>query len=137
MVNRLWRHHFGKGLWQRRAIGVRGMAPTHPELLDYLATRFIERTVHQAMHREMMLGDISASQRGKPANQEVDASNDFLWRFSRQRLDAESCGTRCSYQPPVGIRSGGPHPFPNMGTWVYMQHDPFNAVYPSIGAAFI
>ena len=66
------------------------------------------------------------------ANQEVDAANDFLWRYSRHRLDAES------YRDTLLLTSGqlefgtpGPHPFPHMGTWQFMQHGPFSAVYES------
>ena len=66
------------------------------------------------------------------ANQEIDADNDFLWRFNRQRLDAESLrDSLLAISGELEPGPGGPHPFPNMGTWMFMQHDPFNAVYPS------
>jgi hypothetical protein len=85
------------------------------------------------MHREMMLSETyQLASAENPVNQEVDANNDFLWRFNRQRLDAESLrDARLMISRQLESGPGGPHPFPNMGTWVYMQHDPVNAVYPS------
>lgn len=57
MVNRIWLHHFGKGIVQTpNDFGKRGGAPTHPELLDYLAARFVERGWSiKKMHKMMML----------------------------------------------------------------------------------
>ena len=57
MVNRIWQHHFGRGLVATPSdFGKRGIAPTHPELLDYLARRFVESGWSiKTMHRELML----------------------------------------------------------------------------------
>ena len=135
MVNRLWQHHFGKGLAHSPSdFGKRGNPPTHPELLDYLATRFVQSGWSiKAMHRLLMLSETyQQASTENPANQEIDAANDFLWRYSRRRLDAES------YRDTLLMTSGqlefgppGPHPFPHMGTWQFMQHGPFSAVYES------
>ena len=135
MVNRLWQHHFGKGLAHSPSdFGKRGNPPTHPELLDYLATRFVHSGWSiKAMHRLLMLSETyQQASTENPANQEIDAANDFLWRYSRRRLDAES------YRDTLLMTSGqlefgppGPHPFPHMGTWQFMQHGPFSAVYES------
>jgi len=66
------------------------------------------------------------------ANENIDANNNFLWRFNRQRLDAESLrDSLLSISGELEPGPGGPHPFPHMGTWMFMQHGPFNAVYPS------
>ncbi|OUT56184.1 MAG: hypothetical protein CBB71_18445 [Rhodopirellula sp. TMED11] len=93
MVNRIWQHHFGRGIVGTPSnFGNLGEAPTHPALLDYLASRFIENgwSVKQ-LHREIML---SATYRlaadSNATNREVDAGNRFLWRANRRRLDVEA-----------------------------------------------
>src|SRR5439155_2154426 len=60
MVNRIWQYHFGKGLVQTpNDFGSRGKAPTHPELLDYLASRFVEGGWSvKKMHRMIMLSRV-------------------------------------------------------------------------------
>ncbi len=70
MVNRLWQYHFGKGLVQTpNDFGSRGKSPTHPELLDYLATRFIEGGWSvKKMHRLLMLShayQLGSSEEGR------------------------------------------------------------------------
>ena len=93
MVNRIWMHHFGRGIVATPSnFGRVGERPSHPELLEYLAARFIDSNWSiKEMHREMML---SATYRLGPysseANSKVDAANRLLWRASRRRLDAEA-----------------------------------------------
>lgn len=92
-VNRIWQHHFGEGLVRTSTnFGQRGERPTHPELLDYLAARFIESGWStKAMHRLMVLS--SAYQQGsEPAvmTRTADPENFLLGRMNRMRLDAES-----------------------------------------------
>ncbi|MFO0864510.1 MAG: DUF1553 domain-containing protein [Gemmataceae bacterium] len=92
-VNRLWLHHFGRGLVTTPSnFGTLGDRPTHPELLDWLASRFMESGWSvKAMHREIML---SATYRLAAANDEknfgVDGDNRFYWRTNRRRLEVES-----------------------------------------------
>jgi hypothetical protein len=135
MVNRIWQHHFGKGIVATpNDFGKRGTPPTHPELLDYLANQFVESGWSiKAMHRAIMLSETYQQATAEnAANQEIDANNDFLWRFNRQRLDAEALrDSLLTISGELEPGTSGPHPFPNMGTWLFMQHDPFNAVYPS------
>src|SRR5262249_12992595 len=88
MVNRLWQHHFGKGIVQTpNDFGARGKAPTHAELLDYMATRFVESGWSiKAMHRLMMLSQAyQMSSADDPKNAAMDANNDGLWKFNRRR----------------------------------------------------
>lgn len=92
MVNRIWQGHFGLGLVSTpNDFGHNGVKPSHPELLDWLASRFIESgwSIKQ-MHRLIVL---SATYRQastiEPAAMEKDADDRLLWRFPSRRLDAE------------------------------------------------
>ena len=92
-VNRIWQHHFGEGIVRTSTnFGKRGEHPTHPDLLDFLATRFVESGWSiKAMHRLMMLS--SVYQQGSRASNETlisDPENVLLSRMKRTRLDAES-----------------------------------------------
>ncbi len=92
-VNRVWQHHFGRGLVGTPSnFGLLGERPTHPELLDYLARRFIESGWSiKGLHREIML---SATYRlastWQAAADERDPDNRWLWRMNRRRLDVEA-----------------------------------------------
>ena len=94
MVNRLWQWHFGAGLVATpNDFGKMGSAPTHPELLDWLAHEFVRRgwSVKQ-MHRTIMLTAAyqAASVYASPENNKRDADNRYLWRMNRRRLEAEA-----------------------------------------------
>jgi hypothetical protein len=92
-VNRIWQHHFGEGLVKTVSnFGLMGDRPSHPELLDYLASEFMANNWSiKQLHRTIMLSStyqLSTAFNDK-AN-EQDPSNRLLWRANRQRLDAES-----------------------------------------------
>jgi hypothetical protein len=92
MVNRLWQHHFGRGLVATPSnFGLLGERPSHPELLDYLAIRFVENGWSmKAMHREMMLSAAyQMSSRHDEKNGARDPDNRRWWRMPRVRLDVE------------------------------------------------
>jgi cytochrome c553 len=93
MVNRLWQHHFGKGLVGTPSnFGKLGQRPTHPELLDHLASKFIASGWSvKAMHREIMLSATYqlSCDRDERAMQ-VDGGDQLLWRMNRRRLDVEA-----------------------------------------------
>jgi hypothetical protein len=133
MVNRVWQYHFGKGLVPTASnFGALGQPPTHPELLDYLAARFVEAEWSvKAMHRVVMLSRAyQLSSRDDEANAKIDVNNDYLWRFDRRRLDAESIrDTLLAVGGNLDRAPGGAHPFPAMNAWNYTQHNPFKAVY--------
>jgi hypothetical protein len=93
MVNRIWQHHFGQGLVRTPSnFGQLGDRPSHPELLDYLARRFVEsKWSVKALHREMMLS--AAYQLGTQYSEKAaatDPENRLLWRANRRRLDIEA-----------------------------------------------
>jgi hypothetical protein len=135
MVNRIWQYHFGKGLVQTPSdFGTQGRRPTHPELLDFLARRFVEGGWSvKAMHRLLMLSrTYQTASRDDEANAGIDVANDYLWRFNRRRLDAESIrDTLLAVSGTLDRSPGGPHPFPHSTAWDYTQHKPFKAVYDS------
>ncbi len=93
IVNRVWQHHFGQGLVRTPSnFGLQGDTPSHPELLDYLATRFMrEGWSLKKLHREIMLSAAYAlGTQAVSKNLEIDPENRLLWRYSRHRLDAEA-----------------------------------------------
>lgn len=92
MVNRIWKQHFGTGLVQTPSnFGQLGEKPSHPELLDYLAARFIEEKWSiKALHREIMNSAVyQLAAASDPAAFEADPDNRLYWRANRRRLDIE------------------------------------------------
>ena len=106
IVNRIWQMHFGQGLVRTPSnFGVLGERPTHPELLDYLAARFIASGWSiKALHREILLSATyqqSSNDQGPSTNDQlnpkskiqisksIDPDNRLLWHFPRRRLEAE------------------------------------------------
>jgi mono/diheme cytochrome c family protein len=93
IVNRVWHYHFGRGLVETpNDFGRMGAAPTHPELLDWLAAEFLAHGQSlKWLHRQIV---VSAVYRQSSAHNEAaalaDAGNQYLWRMNRQRLEAES-----------------------------------------------
>jgi hypothetical protein len=135
MVNRIWQHHFGRGIVATPSnFGLRGEPPTHPELLDWLADRFVASGWSvKAVHREIVLSSTyQLSSALDPAGQAIDPANRWLWRFSPRRLDAESIrDAMLAVSGELDERAGGTHPFPPIDAWHWTQHDPFKEVYPT------
>jgi hypothetical protein len=93
LVNRLWQHHFGTGLVATSDnFGSRGELPSHPELLDFLAARFVAGGWSiKAMHRLIVLSSTyQMAGTPNPRTLQVDPNNRLLSRMPRRRLDAES-----------------------------------------------
>ncbi|WP_390173916.1 PSD1 and planctomycete cytochrome C domain-containing protein [Rhodopirellula islandica] len=93
MVNRMWRGHFGKGLVSTvDNFGLKGSPPSHPELLDWLAVRFVEEGWSiKAMHRMILLSQTyQRSSDFDAENAGLDPGNQWYWRFSLRRLEAEA-----------------------------------------------
>lgn len=93
MVNRIWQHHFGRGIVATASnFGQLGERPTHPDLLDYLASVFVETGWSvKEIHRQIMLSaTYQLSSDSHTQNMEIDADNQFLWKMNRRRLDVEA-----------------------------------------------
>ena len=92
IVNRLWHHHFGRGIVSTpNDFGLQGAEPTHPDLLEYLANRLIANNWKlKPLHREIMLS-ATYGQKSAPSAEfsAIDPNNRFLWRFAPRRLEAE------------------------------------------------
>jgi len=118
MVNRLWYYHFGRGIVATpNDFGAQGAAPTHPELLDWLATEFVQQHWSlKAMHRLMVLSNAyqlaSEGEKMFATNQTRDPDNRLFWRYNRRRLEAEELrDSMLSVAGNLNLRSGGPGVF--------------------------
>jgi hypothetical protein len=115
IVNRVWMHHFGYGLVRTPSdFGVRGDPPTHPELLDYLAVKFMQSGWSlKNLHRLVMTS--AAYRQGSGDNEaarNIDPENQLLWRWNRQRLEIESLrDSMLAASGRLDLRAGGV-PFP-------------------------
>ncbi|MGE3308737.1 MAG: DUF1549 and DUF1553 domain-containing protein [Limisphaerales bacterium] len=93
MVNRIWQGHFGTGLVETPSdFGKNGARPSHPELLDWLASEFMETGWSvKEVHRWIVLSaTYRQSDRIDPTAEAKDANARWLWRFPSRRLEAES-----------------------------------------------
>jgi hypothetical protein len=157
LVNRVWQYHFGQGLVKTpNDFGTRGQRPTHPELLDYLATEFIRGGWSiKALHRLIMTSAVYQQrsqysgisdpasvgsapddcpiipETTRPARITPDVGGtDYFSPFTRRRLGAEE--TRDAILRVSGTLDPSPgrgHPFPPPTGWGFSQHGPFSAVY--------
>ena len=93
IVNRVWHYHFGIGLVSTPSdFGKNGTRPTHPELLDWLATRFMENNWSlKWLHREIVSSHAYQQSSAPRADaMAIDADSRLLWRFPPRRLEAEA-----------------------------------------------
>lgn len=141
MVNRIWQHHFGRGIVASVGnFGKLGTPPTHPELLDWLATEFVERGWSiKAVHRLIMTS--TAYRQSSAVTEELvaaDPNNELLSRMPLRRLSAEELNDSLlavsgklslamyGRPDPVEVRADGlVTPQPKDGLWrrsVYVQH---------------
>jgi mono/diheme cytochrome c family protein len=115
MVNRIWQHHFGEGIVRTPSdFGKNGERPTHPELLDWLAVRFMESGWDiKAMHRLMLLSNTFQQAAENPFVKEKDTENRLLSRFARRRLEAEAIrDSILAASGRLNSEMGGPSVFP-------------------------
>ena len=135
MVNRIWQHHFGRGLVATPSnFGVRGASPTHPELLDWLANRFVGdgwriKSLHKLILTSKVWRLTSAS---NPDNELRDPENHSLWRHDRRRLEAEAIrDAMLKTSGRLDLTRPSTHPFPPISKWNYTQHSQFKDFYVS------
>lgn len=93
LVNRVWHYHFGTGIVATPSdFGANGVPPTHPELLDWLATQFVENGWSiKWLHRAIVLSNTyRQSSEPRADGLAADAGGRLLWRFPPRRLEAEA-----------------------------------------------
>jgi hypothetical protein len=114
IVNRVWLHHFGRGIVATPGnFGRSGSPPTHPELLDHLAIDFIEHGWSiKRLHRQIMTSTAYLQQSAAvddATGQTIDAENQLLWRMNLRRLEAEVLRDGLlAIGGNLSLRSGGP-----------------------------
>jgi hypothetical protein len=112
IVNRIWKEHFGTGIVNTPSnFGINGERPTHPELLDFLAQRFLAGGMSmKALHREIMLSatyQLSADH--DAAAFAKDGGNRLYWRANRRRMSAEQIrDSVLAVSGALDLRVGGP-----------------------------
>ena len=118
MVNRLWRHHFDKGLVRTPSdFGAMGDEPSHPELLDWLATELVARRWSlKSIHRLILTSaTYRQSSRSQAKGTGVDPENTLFWRQNRWRLDGEAIrDSLLAVSGRLNQAMGGPSVFPEL-----------------------
>ena len=119
MVNRIWQHHFGRALvGTPNDFGSMGERPTHPRLLDWLATEFVRQGWSiKAMHRLILTSHTyrQDSVTDSPANRNIDPENLYLWRTRPRRLEGEAIrDSILAVSGALDLQAGGPGVFPEV-----------------------
>ncbi|MEO1527532.1 MAG: PSD1 and planctomycete cytochrome C domain-containing protein [Planctomycetota bacterium] len=122
MVNRIWQYHFGRGLVRSgNNFGRLGTPPTHPELLDYLANRFVEEGWSiKAMHRLILSSrTYQMSSQANEAMLAADPENNLFWRFDPRRLSGEEVrDSLLAINGSLNRKSYGPSIYPQLSAEV-------------------
>ena len=118
MVNRLWHYHFGRGIVATPSdFGSMGERPTHPALLDWLASELVRRRWSlKAMHRLMVTSNTyQQSSLFNETATKADPQDLWLWRFPRQRLEAEVIRDSALWvSGRLNLEMSGPSIFPEL-----------------------
>ena len=118
MVNRIWQYHFGRGIVGTPSdFGVKGDRPTHPALLDWLATEFVRNGWSiKKLHRLIMTSSTyRQSSRLDQLAAKIDPDDKLLWRFPRQRLEGEEIrDAALAVSGLLNLNMGGPSIFPEL-----------------------
>ena len=112
MANRIWHFHFGQGLVTTPSdFGVSGARPTHPELLDWLASKFISSGWSVKSLQRLIVNSAAYRQSSAVSAEamKLDADNTLLWRFTPRRLEAEAVrDAMLAASGELNLRLGGP-----------------------------
>lgn len=112
IVNRVWQHHFGAGLVETSSdFGYMGTEPSHPELLDWLAGKFVaEGWSLKNLHRLILASKAyTQSSFPRPDALEVDSDSRLLWRYPPRRIEAEALrDSILSASGKLNLKMGGP-----------------------------
>lgn len=111
IANRIWQYHFGRGLVESpNDFGRMGQQPTHPKLLDWLASEFRRTQSIKHMHRLILTSQTWQQSSGWNAGMaEQDSDNQYYWRFNRRRLSAEELrDSILSVSGKLNLKMGGP-----------------------------
>src|SRR3954453_19416287 len=140
MVNRIWHHHFGRGIVTTPSnFGRMGALPSNPELLDWLATEFVRegwsiKKIHRLILTSAAYQMASSFYRGE--NAQKDPENIYLWRFPLRRVEGEVIrDIVLSASGKLNLEAGGPPFFPaipraarveaaRVGKWVLTKEEP-------------
>jgi hypothetical protein len=118
MANRVWQYHFGRGIVRSpNNFGLQGDRPTHPELLDWLATQLVANGWRlKPLHRLLMTSSAyRLSSRGNAEGLKADPANDLVWRFDMRRLTAEEIrDSILALSGSLCLRMYGPGVYPEM-----------------------
>ena len=136
-VNRIWQHHFGRGLVSTPSnFGRLGRRPSHPELLDWLATEFASAGWSvKKLHRMIMNSETYQMASEGGAGAEADPDNTLLWRYPLRRLEGEAIRDAIlAVSGKLNLEAGGPAYFPSVpervrksvakGIWVVNDDGP-------------
>ncbi len=112
IVNRVWQYHFGRGIVETpNDFGKMGAAPSHPELLDWLAVEFRDTGQSlKSLHRMIVNSNVYQQSSHIDLNKaSIDGSNQYLWRANRRRLEAEEIrDSILSVSGSLNLQMGGP-----------------------------
>jgi hypothetical protein len=133
MANRMWQRHFGRGIVTTPSnFGRRGAPPSHPGLLDLLASRLVEGGWRlKSLHRMILTSSTwQLSSRFDEHNATSDTGNEWYWRHDRRRLDAEAIrDALLAVSGQLAETRPGEHPFPPITDWHWTQHSPFQETF--------
>ncbi len=122
IVNRIWQYHFGRGIVRSpNNFGTQGDKPTHPELLDWLATEFMSNGWRmKPLHRLIVTSNAyKMSSRGNPQALAADPTNDLLWRFEMRRLTGEEIrDSILAMSGSLNLKMFGPSVYPEIAAEV-------------------
>jgi len=118
LANRVWQHHFGRGIVRSsNEFGLQGVAPTHPDLLDWLAVELVSNGWRlKPLHKQIMMS--RTYRMASAANDQAmasDASNESFWRFNMRRLVAEEVrDSVLNLSGDLDLTMGGPGIYPTL-----------------------